>query len=175
MRSSRASVWRVASERLQRARETDWSNPISAESVWARLGEAEARLLVPARHVDDLKDKLAYLLQLSEPPPTRGVPTTDRSLKLKLLHSALKDVSRIAEQSESNERFEAVRRHAATLGPADGLTVQVSKLRRELMEMRAERDAAYRALERSNGVIPVERGYSSAPSTHPGVEIRIHG
>lgn len=174
MSSKRHSPWRVACDRLERARATDWSDPAQAEQAWDRLSAVETRLLVPARDADDLKDKLHYLLQVSDPPQSRSAPNAARSLKVRLLHSAVKDAIRFAEASELDQRCDALRRHAATLAPTAELAAQVSALRRELNEARAERDAAYSALARRNGWSVVEPGPVALRRPNRGGEDGIH-
>lgn len=145
------SVWRIACERLERARQASWADTAKAEAAWAVVTAGEPKLLAAAEHMADIVDKLRYLLELNEPEGTRHRPPAQKPWKLRLLHSVLRDATRLAGEVEQNQRCESLRRHAAQLGNEGEMAAQLASARRELNEMRAERDAAYAALERANG------------------------
>jgi hypothetical protein len=147
------SRWRKASDRLDKVRSADWPDPARAEIAWIKLRATEATLLAPARHAGDLTDKLQYLLRVSEMPTECCLAPARRAWNLRLLRSAVRDSARIADEADLNQRREVLRCHAAGLGGGEELAIQLQAVTRQLNEVRAERDAAYHALEQANGLV----------------------
>lgn len=141
---------RAASSQPGRGRQVNWSDT-AYEAALHAVDAKRAALLRPAEHVEDLVNKVKYLLQLSESPLDRRIPIDSRPWKVRLLHSMAKDTFRIAEEVERNQRCEMLRRHAAGLGQSKDLAIRLQAALGELDVVKAERDAALQALERANG------------------------
>lgn len=150
--SSSTSLWRAARDALDKARQANWSDTGRAEAAWSDVAAMEARLLAPADHMTGLVEKLRYLLELTEVAGVRHPAPSEKPWKVRLLDLVIKDAVRLAVEVEQNQRCESLRQHAARLGGPGELASRLAELKRDLNETRAERDAAYAALERANGL-----------------------
>ncbi len=156
MTSEIKNSWHTALKHLETARSEDWSNTARAQVAWDEVSRIETRLLKPAATMQELADKLHYLLAVSVSPTEQELPVARWPWKRRLLMSAIADLDRLdnsllrvrlgrlgKEAQRSRQLIQSVR-------PLDELQSELQSCQLALAQIQAERDAARSALAKIN-------------------------
>lgn len=156
MAAETKNPWHTALKHLETARSEDWANTSRAQIAWDGVNRSETHLFKPAATMQELADKLRYLLAVSVPPGEQELPVARWPWKRRMLMSAIADLDRL-DDSLLNIRLGRLGKEARrsrqliqSVRPLEELQSKLQRCEIALAEIQAERDAARSALARIN-------------------------
>lgn len=150
------NLWHSALMRLESARAADWSKTNQTQAAWEDVTRIEARLFKSTATLQELADKLRYLLSVSMSRTDLNQPVARWPWKQRILMSAIADLDRLQDKLRIvrlNRLWQEAKRCQEliqSMRPLEEMNSELQECRHRLAESQAECNAARSALARFN-------------------------